>query len=53
MVVNIMNSYRYINDGWVIRKFSFWNDLLVFDFQKKILVYIDNIVDGYINSYEL
>lgn len=53
MVVNIMNSYRYIYEGWVLRKFSFWNDLLVFDFQNKILVYIDNIVDGYIYSYEL
>lgn len=51
--VNIMNSYRHIYEGWVLRKFSSWNDLLAFDLQNKTLVYIDNIVDGYINSHEL
>lgn len=49
--VHIMNNYR--NEGWIVRKFSSWNDLLAFDLKRKTLVYIDNILDGYIYNHEL
>lgn len=50
--VHIMNNYRNRKEGWILRKFSSWNDLLAFDLQRKTLVYIDNILDGYIYNHE-
>lgn len=51
IVVYIMKSRSY--EGWVKWKFILWEDFLVFNFSDKILVYIDNIFDGYLYWYEL
>lgn len=40
----IMNGY----EGWTKLKCTSWTDLLVFDFEEKTLVYIDNLFDGHI-----
>lgn len=50
--VHIMNNYRTRKEAWIVRKFSSWTDLLAFDLQRKTLVYIDNILDGYIYNHE-
>lgn len=49
IVVYIMKSRCY--EGWVKWKFILWEDFLVFNFNEKILVYIDNIFDGYLYWY--
>lgn len=49
IVVYIMKSKSY--EGWVKWKLILWEDFFVFDFNDKILVYIDNIFDGYLYWY--
>lgn len=51
IVVYIMKSSGY--EGWVKRKFILWEDFFGFDLKEKIVVYIDNIFDGYIYWYLL
>lgn len=49
--VHIMKSRSY--EGWVKRKFTSWEDLLAFNLSDKTLVYIDNILDGFLYRHQL
>lgn len=36
-----------IYESWIKIKVSFWEDILILMLEKNILVYIDNLFDGY------
>lgn len=49
--VHILSEYD--EQVWTKCKITSWEELLVFDFKEKTLIYIDNLFDGFIYSREV
>lgn len=53
-MLNYEDQSPHKEDKWKTLKFTSWGDLLTFECQKdKTLVYIDNMMDGWMNESEL